>query len=242
MANNLLQLNTEKTEVLIITSDSMTARAQEHLGPLKNHIHSNIRNLGVQSDQSMHLSHYPETVFFHLRNIAKLRSIVSHPQLEMSIHAFVSSRLDYCNSLFTCLNQSSIDRLQLIQNAGARVLTRSKKSCHITPILATLHWLPVPYRIQYKVLLLTYKAIHGLAPSYISDIIHHHTPSRSLRSADKGLLSVPRTWLKTKGDRSFGAVAPRLWNALPLELRSAQSVVTFKGQFKTHLYKVAFKC
>ena len=246
MAANLLQLNTTKTEVLIIASDSLWARIKEHVGPLKNNTHTNIRNLGVQFDQTMQLESHVKSLcrncFFHLRNIAKLRSIVSHSELEMSIHAFISSRLDYCNSLFTRLNQSSVHRLQLVQNAAARLLTRSKKSRHITAILATLHWLPIHFTIQYKVLLLTYKAVHGQAPTYIQELIHRHNPRRALRSTDPALLSVPRTRLKTKGDTSFEAMAPRLWNTLPLNLRLTLSIDSFKRQLKTHLYKLAFNC
>ena len=125
------------------------------------------------------------------------------------------------NSLFTCLNKSSIDKLQLVHNAAARLLTRSKKSCHITPILASLHWLPIQYRIHFKVLTFTFKALHGQAPAYITELIHPYTNNRSLRSADQHLLVVPRTKLKTKGDRAFEA--PRLWNALPLALRTNRS-------------------
>ena len=103
----------------------------------------------------------------------------------MSVDAFITSRLDYCNSLFTCLNKSSVDQLQLVQNAAARLLTRAKKSCHITPILASLHWLPVQLRIHFKVLVVTFR---GQAPAYISDLIRPHSSSRSLRSSDQELL------------------------------------------------------
>ncbi len=74
---------------------------------------------------------------------------------------------------------------KLVQNAAARLLTRS---CHITPVLASLHWLPVNHRIQFKVLVITLRALHGRAPVCLSDLLHIHAPSRSLRSADRGLL------------------------------------------------------
>ena len=118
----------------------------------------------------------------------------------------------------------------------ARIL----QSCHITPILASLHWLPVQYRIHFKVLTFTFKALHGQAPAYITEIIHPYSNPRSLRSADQHLLVVPRTRLKTKGDRAFEAAAPRLWNALPLELRTAPSEASFKKQLKTHFFRQAF--
>ena len=244
MSKNLLQLNAAKTEVLIFAPDSVAARVQEHLGPLKTNIHPSVRNLGVHFDQSMHLDQHVKALcrnsFFHLRNVAKLRSIVSQKELEMAVHAFVSSRIDYCCSLYTCLNQSSLHRLQLVQNAAARLLSRSKKSCHMTPILADLHWLPVSFRIHYRLLLITYKALNGLAPSYIRDLLHDYIPSRSLRSSDQGLLAVPPVRLSTKGGRAFEVVAPRLWNSLPQDMREASSVESFRRQLKTHLFRKAF--
>lgn len=244
MASSFLQLNAAKTEVLIIASDNIASRVANHMGSLTGNIRPFLRNLGVFFDQSMHLDKHVKSLtrscFFHLRNIAKLRSIVSHAELEMSVHAFISSRLDYCNSLFTCLNKSSVDQLQLVQNAAARLLTRSKKSCHITPILASLHWLPVHLRIHFKVLVFTHRALHGLTPAYISDLLQPYSASRSLRSSDQVLLAVPRTRLKTKGDRAFGVVAPGLWNALPLDLRASSSELIFKKQLKTLLFRQAF--
>lgn len=245
MGRNFLQLNAAKTEVLIIASDSLAAKVKNLMGPLTTNVHPHIRNLGVFFDQAMnmdkHVSSLTRNCFFHIRNIAKLRSIVSHAELEMAVHAFISSRLDYCNSLFTCLSKASVHRLQLVQNAAARLITRSKKSCHITPILASLHWLPVHFRIQYKILIISYKALNGQAPAYISELIPPHYNTRSLRSFDQGLLAVPRTRLKTRGDRAFGAAAPRLWNALTPVLRSAPSLNLFKGHLKTHLFKQAFE-
>ena len=159
MSDNFLQLNEAKTEVLIVAPENIVPKIVDCIGPLKHNVRPNLRNLGVNFNQSMHLdthvSSVTRTCFFHLRNIAKLRSIVTYPELEMIIHAFVSSRLDYCNSLFTCLSKTTMDRLQFIQNAAARLLTRTSRRCHITPVLASLHWLPVNFIVQFKVLVLT---------------------------------------------------------------------------------------
>ncbi len=85
--------------------------------------------------------------------------------------SFISSWLDYWNSLFTCLNQKSLARLQSVQNSAARLLTSTKKCDHITPVLASLHWLPVRFRIDFKILLITFKALNGLCPTYIADLL-----------------------------------------------------------------------
>ena len=244
MSNNYLQLNTDKTEVLIIASDSIAPKVAKSIGSLSSAVRSNLRNLGVIFDQAMHFDQHikslTRTCFFHLRNIAKLKSIVSQPELEMIIHAFISSRLDYCNSIFTCLSKASLNRLQMVQNAAARLLTRSSRMTHITPILRSLHWLPICFRIHFKVLAITYRALHGQAPEYIMDLIHPYVASRSLRSSNQDLLAVPRSRLKTKGDRAFAFVAPTLWNSLPAHIRSAVSIEAFKKQLKTHLFKLAF--
>ena len=241
---NSLQLNADKTEVLVVAPDKCVSVILKNIGHLSTAAHSNLRNLGVIFNNSMsfdtHVKHLSKSCFFHLRNICKLRSVVSTAELEMIIHAFIFSRLDYCNSLFTSLSTSALNRLQAIQNAAARLLTRSSRRCHITPLLKSLHWLPVTLRIRFKILTITYNSLHGQAPAYLAELIHPHQSTRSLRSNSLTLLSVPRTQLKTRGDRAFAAIAPRYWNALPASIRSAESFVSFKGQLKTHLFRLAF--
>ncbi len=84
--------------------------------------------------------------------------------LKTLIHAFITSRLDYCNALLGGCSARLINKLQLIQNAAARVLTKTRKYDHISPVLSTLHWLPIKHCIHFKILLITYKALNGLAP------------------------------------------------------------------------------
>ncbi len=92
-----------------------------------------------------HVSHVTKTVFFHLRNIDQLRNMLPVSDAEKLVHAFMTSRLDYCNALLGGCPASSINKLQIVQNAAARVLTRSRKYDHITPILQSLHWLPIKF-------------------------------------------------------------------------------------------------
>ena len=106
---------------------------------------------------------------------------------------------------------------QLALNAAARVLTKTSKYDHITPILEQLHWLPVKQRIQYKILLLTWKIVHKMAPVYMEELLNLYIPQRSLRSSCQGLFNVPKTRVQY-GDSAFLVAAPVLWNALPLLL------------------------
>ncbi len=161
---------------------------------------------------------------------------------EKLVHAFMTSRLDYCNALLGGCPASSINNLQrpIVQNAAARVLTRSRKYDHITPILQSLHWLPIKYRISYKILLLAYKALNGLAPAYLTSLLSRYNPSRSLRSQNSGLLVVPRIAKSTKGGRAFSYLAPKLWNSLPDNIRGSDTLSLFKSRLKTHLFSQAF--
>ena len=176
----------------------------------------------------------------HLRRIAAIRRMLTTQAAEQLIHAFITSRLDFCNSLLYGLPQNTLNRLQLVQNAAARLLTGQKKSAHITPILHRLHWLPVKHRIQYKIILLTFKALHGSAPPYVQNLLQLRTVRPGLRSSGSLLLSIPRARLASYGDRAFSNVAPRLWNCLPLEIRDTDNITSFTQQLKTHLFLLAF--
>ncbi|KAK9522346.1 hypothetical protein VZT92_018819 [Zoarces viviparus] len=137
------------------------------------------------------------------------------------------------------LCKKSIRKLQLIQNAAARVLTKTRRVDHITPVLRSLHWLPVQQRIDFKILLLVYKALNGLGPKYISDLLLPYEPSRPLRSSGTGLLSVPR--VRTKhGEAAFSFSAPHIWNKVPESCRSAETLSSFKSRLKTFLFAAAF--
>ncbi len=156
---------------------------------------SSVRNLGVLFDSNLsfeeHVSSIYKTEFFHLKNIYKLRPMLSVSNAETFIHVFMTARLDYCNALLGGCSACLI-KLQLVQNAAARVLTRTRKYDHISPVLSTLHWLPIKHRIHFKILLITYKALNGLAPQYLSELLSQYSPSRPLRSQNSGHLIIPR--------------------------------------------------
>ena len=131
-------------------------------------------------------------------------------------------------------------RLQRILHIAARITTLAPPSRDIKEILKHLHWLLVEQRIKYKILLLTFRAVNGIAPLYISELLSPYRPPRQLRSSELSLLKVPTTTLKTFGDRAFSAIAPKLWNELPLDIREIVTLGSFKTAIKTVLFKECY--
>ncbi|KAL3055052.1 hypothetical protein OYC64_017878 [Pagothenia borchgrevinki] len=247
MKQNFLKLNSSKTEAIIVgtphqvqssTITTITFSGQDIT------LSSIVTNLGVKMDAHLtfeaHIKQLCKNSFYHLRNIANLRPTLTLSDAEKLVHAFVSSRLDYCNALLIGIPNKSIQKLQYIQNSAARILMRVRKYDHITPILKALHWLPVELRIEFKVSVLTHQCVHGTAPPYLKELLTTHTSLRTTRSSNSYLLKPPRTKLRTMGDRAFCSAAPSLWNALPDHMRAPQSVEAFKKGLKTHLFKRAF--
>ena len=156
------------------------------------------------------------------------------------MQANVTSLIDYCNALLAGAPSFLTDRLQCVQNCAARVVKRAKKRCHITPLLRDLHWLPVAFRIQFKINIMTFKSVHGLGPVYLNEMALPYVPTRTLRSSEQNLLSVPKYRLKTIGARAYSVQGPLLWNSLPSSLKRIDSLSVFKRQLKAHYFRIAF--
>ena len=133
-----------------------------------------------------------------------------------------------------------LNKLQRVLNASDRLVCNAPRFCHISPLLRGLHWLSVKARIQFKILLITFKEIHLLSPKYLCDLITFKLYLYNLRSSNSILLSMPAVRSKTLGDRAFMVAAPRLWNSLPKELRAITNVNSFKAHIKTYLFKTLY--
>ena len=178
------------------------------------------------------------SAFYQLRKISAIRKYLTFDAAQLLVHALIASKLDYCNSLLYGLPRYVTKQLQCVQNAAARTVSLSPKFCHITPVLMTLHWLPIGLRIEFKMLIITY--VHGLALAYIEYLLDSYIPGRYLRSAKKHLLALPGFKLTSHGRRAFSVAAPLLCNSLPQHVRDAESLDLFKRQLKTVLFKRAF--
>ena len=246
MSQNKLKLNNDKTEIILFGSKKHLAelniKSLSVAGTEVSVASEPVRNLGAMFDSQLTMAPHVKSVVkkssFHLRNIGKARRVLTEDTTKTVMQSLVMSRLDYCNALLIGIQQDLIAKLQRLQNSAARIVSRTRKYEHITPVLIKLHWLPIKFRIQFKVLLLVYKALNGLAPKYIKELLVPYKPRRNLRSEAKGLLDEPRTRLKF-GDRAFSISAPRLWNALPQHLKDSTSCQAFKKCLKTHLFRLA---
>ena len=184
-----------------------------------------------------HINNICKSSWHAIRNIGKIRRHLDQESCARLVHAFVMSKLDSCNGVLTRLPDKQIKKLQHVQNAAARLVAGAKKQEHIKPVLQTLHWLPIRAQIDFKILLITYKALNNRAPTYISELITLYRPSCSLRSSNKNLLIIPRFYTQSYGERSFAVAAPGLWNGLPLELKNAETLNLFKSCLETHLFR-----
>ena len=210
---------------------------------------SSALNLGVIFDSQLtmaeHVNSITRSCFYQLRQLHFIRRCVSQDAAKALVHAFISSRVDYCNSLLFGATDQVIRRLQIVMNAAARLIVGLRRSDHITPALRdTLHWLPVKQRIVYKIALLVYKCRHGMAPSYLSDYctaltatnLHHE-----LRSTTRSALYQPKTRTRTLGPRSFRSSGPAIWNSLPVTVTdSSLTLNLFKSRLKQHLFNLAY--
>ena len=243
MKQNFLKLNEDKTEFIIfgtkrniekVTAWSVSVGDSEILPSTA------ARNIGAYMDSELnmntHINSVIKSCYFQLRHLAKIRKYLTIDATQKLTHAFISSRLDNLNALLYNLPDYLLSRLQKVQNHAARLVLRQKKSCHISPLLFELHWLPIEYRTQYKLLLIVFKCLMGKAPSYLSSLVQPYSPARSLRSCDQLLQPTRRKF----GDRAFMIAGPKLWNSLPLCVQQRSSLGLFKTELKTYLFTLAF--
>jgi len=176
------------------------------------------------------------SAYYHLQQIRPTLQSLSHDAAKTLVQAFISSHLDYCNSVLYGVTNNLLQWLQSVQNAAARLITQTGRREHISPVLQKLHWLPVRHRVDFKLATLMFKSLHGCRPSYLSDACKS-APEASRRLRSSGAITCMIPWSRTHlGHRSFDVARPRLQNKLPALLQSSDSHCQFRRQLKTLLF------
>ena len=242
-----LKLNPEKTELLIIGPKNKRSQI-ENLWPL-NILDTSIepvgeaRNLGVLFDSDLsfrkHISSVIKSCFISIRDLKRIRKYLTLSATKTLATSLISSRMDYCNALYSGLPQKDLARLQRLQNCLARITLRSPRFSSSLPLLRDLHWLPIKYRIDYKICFLGFQSLILQQPIYLFDTLNFLPELRNLRSTGKRLLLIPKV-KHNASSRAFSYTFPRLWNSLPTEMRFIPVLSTFKKELKTYLFRLAF--
>jgi hypothetical protein len=249
MEANMLKLNDSKTEFLVIGSEHVQSKLTDTVKSIQvgNAIvpaTDSAKNIGALLDSRLdmvqHINKTTSACYFHLRNISRIRKSLTSDAAKTLVHALVISKLDNLNSLLYKVPDKLIRKLQLVQNQAARIIALLRRNDHITPTLQKLHWLPIHYRIEYKINLLTFKCLKGSAPQYLCDLIEEYVPARNLRSSDKGYLKGKKARCQMYGERGFSVCAPNLWDGLPPHVRDVETLDAFKKALKTHYFKAAY--
>ena len=241
---NRLSLNPGKTEYLIVGTTQQRSKLNS-VGNLSLDFAGNkvcpseeVRNLGVLFDPDLsykaHISKTCQNSFMIIRHFRRIRDNLSNESAVLLANTLVSSRLDYCNSLFFGLPNSTLCKLQSVQNCLARVVSNAGRYDHITPILRRLHWLPISLRVQFKIATLVFNILCNRSPSYLSELVKK-VPQSNRRSSDKNLLVIP-LMSSANGQRSFSYAAPKVWNSLPQSIRDCTSVSSFRNKLKAFLF------
>ena len=236
---NFLKINGDKTEILLLFPQSIANRVIINGTMFGNQcirFSKEVKNVGVTLDQNLTLDKHINKIVSHshklLKDIGRIRNVLSNKHTEMLVHAVISSRLDYCNSLFFNLKQQNIFKLQKVQNAAARLVARIRKRDSVRCKMKELHWLRVESRVIFKLILIVYKCINERCSKNLKITYKRY----NCRPNDYLLLET--TAVKTKyGKRTFDFAAPRLWNALPLDVRIEGDIEKFKKRVKTILFK-----
>ena len=248
MDSNYLKLNNDKTELIVFKNKFQLkdhVQACLNINDCEIVSSTKVKNLGVVFDEDLsmtaHVNSVYKSIIFQLAKISSIRKFITVDVAKTLVTSLILSRLDYCNSLFCNMSHDNIHKLQLLQNHAARLIFRAKKRDHIKPLLFQLHWLPIEFRIKYKIALLCFKCLQKTAPVYLQNLIEIYVPRRALRSSSDSLKFIkPSKNYKSYGEKSFSFYGPYVWNELPYNLRSCDNLFSFKKQLKTYFFKQAY--
>ena len=189
------------------------------------------KNLGVLLDRELsfkdHISKVVSSCYYVIKSISGIKAFLNESQL---VWTLVFSKLDYCNGLYYGLSSELINKLQVVQNSALSLIFNMHRYDRVstTPFFKKLHWLRVKECIVFKILLIVHKSIIGAAPADIENMVQFSKSGRTMKLAAK-------TSIGSYGDRAFSVVAPKLWNALPQDIRGESLTTKFKKRLKSYL-------
>ena len=242
MCQNFLKLNPDKTKVIFIGAKNaiktfeefQISQDNEEIQPSKV-----VKSLGVLLDPNLsmeqEINKRCSSAYYHLRNIGRVKRCLDENHRILLVQNLILSKLDYCNSVLANVPGYMIKKLQRVMNAGVRFIYDVRKRDHITPYLKRAHFLPVIYRIRFKLCLLVFKYFNNMSPEYINEMMIPHTPT--LRNGrDILMLNIPSNKQKTIYYQMCIS-----WNSLPLDIRKAETLINFKKDLNTFYFQEAFQ-
>ena len=247
MTQNLLKLNSDKTEFILFGTQQQLSKVDDislHISGETIRPTDHVRNLGFIMDNLLkngsHVNKITSSCYCKLCDIARIRPSLGTKSAQLIVQALVLSNIDYCNSLLASSPWYQLDKLQHIQNMSCWVICNIRKHDHVSSAMKNLHWLKIPDRITYKLCLLVYKCQNNLAPWYLSDLLQSRPSSRLLQSSQSD--NIYAAYFKNSQCQlsSFSSAGPRAWNTLPMAIKTAQLLDTFKTLLKTHLFNISY--
>ena len=191
----------------------------------------------------VHVNEKCKIAFLHIRNIRSIRRFISDHLCNILVTSLVNSQIDYCNVILYGISECELKKLQRVQNAAAKLVLNRKRFDSATAALRDLGWLPMRYRIKFRIAVTVFKCLHNKAPVYLQELLHVQTPSRSLRSnVTTGVIDfkIPFCKRATFYNRSFAVSGPTVWNGLPSNIRLIPTIDSFKKELKTHMCTIAY--
>ena len=231
-----MKINPDKTEILLLRPSCLNHEIVIN-GVLIDgqciRFSKQVKDVGVWLDQNLDMNKHINSIVSHchkiLRDIGRVKKYMQRTHLETIVHAIISIRLDYCNSLFVNLNKDSIFKLQKVQNTAARLILGKRRRDSAKDALRELHWLNVDARITFKILLLVHKVVRGQCNMSLSDKSFNGRPEDELKL-------VTPTFNTKYGERLFEYNGSRLWNSLPVHVRKEEDTEVYKKMIKTILF------
>ena len=242
-------MNPDKTEVLILRNkwDKSTSDATLNIVQEETEVKQVAKNLGVMVDSeltmSQHVSRVVQSCNYQLVNMLRIAGKLNKKQKTQLVNSLIHSKIDYCSALLIGLKDKDVKRLQKLQNSATRFVHGKRSRRGVTDLRKKSHFLPVRHRIEYKICMMVYKSLNNGTPGYISEMLQRRKPKPMSLRVDcdmTRLEEVHSKYIYKTTEKAFSIAAPRIWNRLPKEIRTIETLPMFKKALKTHMFTLAY--